>query len=273
MPRPSSSSLLFARLGAVALAWTAVAVFGLDLPACGSSPRLGAAGDSCTKTDDCESPLTCTRMICTDPNQPPDGGAGGMGGAGGSTGSSSASSTSVSATVSGSTGSGKPFNACDICLKMTCAKELGACDDECVAIEACLETVCTHLSALGAMPDEGECQTKCQGEHAASKDKHLALVNCVIGATVCLPPCVPYPDDFTACVAYQDKVPCAASKAACKASPDCQKYQDCVSACSTYADCIACDDTPSGLAGRQLLETYEHCVSAECIAVSWIPPI
>lgn len=194
----------------------------------------------------------------------PDGGEGGSGG--GSTSTATAAATSSSA----STGTSMAMSACDQCVDMTCGAEETACDGECIAIQACLETVCFNLSMIGAAAEEGQCQTKCQGEHPDGKASHIAVVNCAVDAK-CSPPCTFYPQDYDACRSFMTKGPCQTANQACKDSNECQTYKDCVSTCTTLKECIACDDTPGGLAGRKLLESYELCVAGECTAQAWLP--
>ena len=162
-----------------------------------------------------------------------------------------------------------PWSKCDECLATTCAAEEAACDGECKALQACIETVCFNLSAIGNLADEGKCQVKCQNDHADGKTAHTALVYCAESAK-CSPPCTFYPQDYDMCRTFMDKGACKDAKQACKDSSDCATYNDCVFACSTLSGCLACDDTPSGLAGRKLLEAYELCISDECIAESWL---
>jgi hypothetical protein len=233
----------------------------LDFTGCssGDGPRKGAAGETCTRTDDCMEPLSCIDTVCTDPSAIPDGGGGGGSGGSGTGGAPPLPDAG-------------PWSACGECLDTACSAELAACDVECIGIEACIETVCAHLSAIDAPAEEGACQVKCQQEHPDAKDAHLAVVNCANAAS-CGPPCVPYPDDFDACRKYMDKGPCKSLRATCVESSDCQTYLDCVSACTTFKDCIACDDSPSGQAGRKILQDYQTCLASECILASWLPGI
>ncbi len=261
-----------AALRAVLLGLAAASFALLDLQACSSSdePRKGGVGESCTRTDDCASPLACIESVCADPAQTPDGGSGGGGGGGGAGGGGTTGSTGGGGQGPGADAG--PRNDCDDCLTKACEAQMAACDDECLAIEACIETVCAHLSAIDAAPEEGACQAKCQTEHGGAKSKHLDVVNCAASAA-CLPPCVPYPQDDDACRSFMDKGDCKAARAACKASSDCQIYLDCVSSCTTFKDCIACDDTPAGQAGRTLLQDYQHCLARECILTAWLPSL
>jgi hypothetical protein len=252
----------FAPHRALLLGIAASAFLLVELQACssGDEPRKGGVGESCTRTDDCASPLSCIDAVCTDTAAKPDGGTGG----------GSTTGTGGSGGI-GPVSDGGPFSACGTCLETACEAELAACDDECLAIEACIETVCPHLSAIDAPKEEGSCQAKCQDEHAGAKAKHLAVVNCV-NAAGCSPPCVPYPGDDDVCRSFMDKADCKAARAACKGSADCQQYLDCVSTCTTFKDCIACDDTAAGQAGRAVLQDYQQCLATRCIVTSWLPP-
>ena len=191
----------------------------------------------------------------------------GAGGAGGSTASVTASATASASSTS--TGTSMSWSACDQCADTSCGAEQAACDGECVAIQACLETVCFNLSTIGAMAEEGQCQVKCQADHPDGKDNHLALVNCAADAK-CTPPCTFFPQDYDACKAFMNKDICKDKNQACKDSNACQTYKDCVTTCTTLKECIACDDTPSGFDGRKLLEAYELCVAGECTTEAWL---
>ncbi|MEP7124181.1 MAG: hypothetical protein ABJE95_24855 [Byssovorax sp.] len=195
----------------------------------------------------------------------PDGGAGGSGGGGSTT-----AAVTATASSSASTGTSMTTSVCDMCVDTACSAEEAACDGECLAIQACLETVCFNLSMIGALAEEGQCQVKCQGDHPDGKDAHLGIVNCA-NAAKCTPPCTFYPQDYNACKSFMTKGPCQTANQACKDSNDCQTYKDCVSTCTTQKECIACDDTASGLAGRKLLESYELCVAGECTGQAWLP--
>ena len=230
--------------------------------------RAGALGLGLAFAALCSIPVaSCSGIVPVPPL--PDSGAGGGGGAGGSTASVTSTATATSTSTSTSTGTGVTWSACDECAETTCGAEEAACDAECLAVQACLETVCFNLSMIGAMAEEGQCQVKCQGDHPDGKASHLALVNCAADAQ-CSPPCTFYPQDYEACKAFMNKGACQSANQACKDSNDCQTYRDCVSTCKTLKECIACDDTPSGLAGRKLLESYELCVAGECAAEAWL---
>lgn len=227
--------------------------------------RAGALGLGLTLAALCSVPFASCSSGDTKVNPLPDGGTGGGGGAGGSTSTSTATSTATST----STGMSTPWSMCDECLETSCAAEEAACDGECVALQACLETVCYNLSAIGNAADEGKCQTKCQGDHPDAKAAHTALVYCAEGA-ICSPPCTFYPQDYDLCRSFMTKGACKDANQACKDSSDCQTYKDCVSTCTTLAECIACDDTQGGLAGRKVLEAYELCVAGECTSEAWL---
>jgi hypothetical protein len=216
-----------------------------------SQRRRGGAGASCETTNDCEAPLSCIGDVCGGS----DGGTedAGTGGSGG-----------------GMTMDAGTWSACDGCLDKACDKYLAACDGECMGIEACIETVCKHLGDLGDDAEEGACFVACQSAHSSGKEAHLAVVDCSQQGS-CLPPCVPYPQDFEGCREFMDNGLCKEARAACDASLDCKNYRDCVSVCKTASECIACDDTAAGSAGRSILETYEYCVATECISESWLP--
>jgi hypothetical protein len=228
-----------------------------------SLARAGVLGLGLALAALCSIPVTSCSGGQILPPPLPDGGEGGGGG-----GSATASSTAESS--SASTGSSMTTSVCDMCLDTTCAAEEAACDGECLAVQACLETVCFNLSVIGASAEEGQCQTKCQGDHPDGTDNHKAVVNCAIAAK-CSPPCTFYPQDYDACKSFMAKGPCQTANQACKDSNDCQTYKDCVTTCTTNKECIACDDTASGLAGRKILEAYELCVAGECLAQAWLP--
>jgi hypothetical protein len=255
--------------------------------ACGDDGRKGGAGSSCTKTDDCESPLECVNEVCV------GGGAGGS--ASGTTTGTTSGTTSGTATGTGTTsgtasgsasgtatagtggtggiGPGESTGACDDCLDTECASELEACGTECVAVEACIEAVCRSIGDA----TEGDCFVYCQDQHPAGINQHLAVVNCAfdgIGNDVCyIPngPCVPYPQDYDACRATLTAGNCSAQLAACNASADCATYRDCTSTCGTNTSCIACSSVNGGFEGRQLLEALEGCIAGECLSESWLP--
>lgn len=226
----------------------------------------GACGGGSGSTNE-----TATSASATGPGGTGGAGAGadGPGGAGGA--------------PSGTTGSGgaggnskvheDPYSSCDACLTNLCAKEEAACGDECVAVEACIQTFCRNLSKT-ASPDEGKCQVKCQEEHAPGKAQHLALVECattVQDDATCFPPCTPFPQDHDACREVMLAAECADEKAACDASLGCKNFRDCVDFCETAASCFACDDEPDTDAGRKLYEALEQCIARECVTEAWIP--
>src|SRR4051794_35374094 len=115
--RPSSS-----RAGAAGLGLSLAALLTVAFASCSSSdsPRLGAAGATCTKTDDCESPLHCIDSVCADTSTTSAGGAGGGG--------STTTTGSVTSSATTSTGSSSEWGACDTCLDMECAAAETACD-------------------------------------------------------------------------------------------------------------------------------------------------
>jgi hypothetical protein len=205
----------------------------------------------------------------------PNGGAGGAGhgGSGGAGGSGTSSSGAGGTGAAGGSGGGAGGNgldpvACAACVESQCKAEAAACDAACLAIQACLETVCAHLGAIGS-PEEGACQVDCQNQHAAAKAHHLALVNCAASASCA--PCSSYPWDYDACVAAADAGACAATRSACEASADCTSYRSCVATCATLADCLACGSTPAGQAGAPLLLDHQQCLAGQCIEEAWLP--
>jgi hypothetical protein len=213
-------------------------------------PRLGSAGDSCQRTEDCAAPLSCVANVCQDKGGDAGTGGGGSGG-------------------SGPGADAGPSSACDECLDTLCAAPQAGCDAACVAVEACIEMLCANLSAIGSA-EEGDCQTSCQDANPGGKAPHLAVVDCAVSG-VCFPPCVPYPQDYEACRVFMNAGDCAGALSACEASPDCNSYRDCVKTCATLVECLACDNTAQGIAGRNLLENYEQCIAAECVTESWLP--
>lgn len=259
--------------------------------ACGSDEiRKSGKGESCARTDDCAEPLVCVALACSDGSAAggtggsatTTGGTAGTGATGGATGGSGGTTTGGSGGTGGtgsgaaggssggsggSGGNGLDSALCAACLDDECGPQITACDADCLALEACIETLCTHLSSI-ASPDEGPCQVHCQQEHVGSKTKHLAVVNCAFSSSC--PPCSSYPWDHDACVVTASAGACAAPYAACNASIDCKEYRDCVSACSTLAECLACDNSASGQAGAPLLLDYQQCIAAECLAESWL---
>lgn len=244
-------------------------VFGLGALACGvglagcgddggsDDGRKGGLGESCTKTDDCESPLSCVDSVCSD---------GSTGGSGGGT-STGGSGGSIDLPEGGPAVFGDPYSECDSCLDMDCQAEIESCDAECVAVEACIETFCRNLGLIGS-PDEGPCFQQCQNAHPSGKNPHLDLVNCS-NAGACIPPCVPYPQDYEDCRAEMASTVCSDLQMQCEASADCQSFGTCVATCSSVNECLGCDD--SLFDGRLIYEAFEHCVAEECIAESWLP--
>lgn len=267
---------------------TFTAMFAVTLVSCSDdTTRRGGLGDSCQKTDDCEAPLVCRELVCIDPSSPTTtssstGGAtnvGGMGGAGG-LGNTTSTTTTVgggepggggAGGSTGTGGSGLSWEGCDTCLDTECAAQQAACNDACLAIEACIETQCANLGAIGSA-DEGPCFVSCQDAHPGGKQKHLDVVNCAISAwNGACTACSSYPYDHDQCRDFMLQGACQAAFDACAGSSDCQAFKDCASTCSTLAACLACDDTPAGAAGRQLYEAVELCVASECLAESWLP--
>ncbi|APR75497.1 Hypothetical protein A7982_00843 [Minicystis rosea] len=193
---------------------------------------------------------------------------GGSGGTGGTGGSGTTSSTGGSAPVNWDT-------ACHDCLQDRCKAELSACDADCVALQGCLDTVCGHLSTLGAST-EGQCQTQCQSMFPNAKAAHINVVNCAQGAMgtqndTCMPPCAFALYDWEQCVNAQTATTCKSKQDACNASGECQTYRACVSGCTTNTECQACAQDASGQKGRDLYQAYWTCVADTCLAEGWLP--
>lgn len=251
--------------------------------------RRGSVGETCSRTDDCESPLVCVADACADPGATTtttgaggttsmggttsSGGTTSMGGAGGAT--SSGGTTSMGGTTtSGGTGGGGgdvPLDteACNQCLHEVCGTPLAACDTDCLELEACIEGLCSHLSEI-VSPQEGQCQVYCQQLHLASKQKHLNVVNCTLG-TQCAP-CSSYPWDYEKCRESNSGAGgmCQTHYEACNASPECVATRACLSTCGTLNDCLACQTSAEGVIGAPILDEYHLCISTQCIALSWI---
>lgn len=162
--------------------------------------------------------------------------------------------------------------ACHACLQTECATELAACDAECVAIQACLDTVCQGLSAAGNAVEEGKCQVACQAKHFGSKQKHIDVVNCAQQSLLnCAPPCAAAPYDWEQCVDHAAENQCKDAQTACTSDDACTDYIVCVTVCNTAAECVACSDTPAKAAGRALYEAYWACVEDDCLTEYWLP--
>lgn len=217
--------------------------------------RRGLEGDSCTRTDDCEVPLRCFENACTVP-----------------LGSSCAFDGTLPAGYGpgpGPSASKGPWSQCDECLDTQCEAAEAACGADCRAIEACIESTCVHLGAIGS-PEEGECLTSCQNRFPAGKEQHLALVNCAVTHT-CSPPCTFYPQDYDLCRTFMNNGDCAGWKKLCEDSTCCVNYRNCISICTGVASCLECGNTADGAQGRAISEAYETCVAKECTSESWIP--
>jgi len=242
----------------VALVATPFLVFvGTFVSACSEEEtgfRRGFTGDPCGRTDDCAEPLRGVDNVCTaPPSNLLDAGF----------------NPDAYGPGPGPSASEGPWSACDMCLEGKCSAAEKNCGPECLAIEACIETTCVHLSAIGS-PDEGNCFTQCQSKHSAGKDQHLAVVNCAQG-TMCQPDCAFYPQDYDLCRTFMNNGDCYGYNRACEDSLNCKNFRDCISFCSSLADCLACDDTPEGAQGRVILEAYETCIASECLTESWEP--
>ncbi|HRI66593.1 MAG TPA: hypothetical protein PK156_20230 [Polyangium sp.] len=231
-------------------------ILGTFVSACGDEEngfRRGFSGDSCSRTDDCADPLRCVNNVCIEPT--PTGGI----------------------TINpddfekgpGPSASEGPWSQCDMCLEGNCAMAEKACGPDCVAIEACIETTCKHLSELGS-DEESPCFIQCQNKYPGGKAQHVALVDCAF-MTTCQPPCTFYPQDYDFCRGFMNNGDCYGIQKACDENVNCKNFRDCVSFCTTLQDCLACDDTAQGIEGRAYLEAYETCVARECLTESWIP--
>lgn len=248
--------------------------------------RRGGEGESCGRTDDCEAPLVCIGLTCVDPpgttttghgGDTSSGGTTSMGGTTSSGGGGAGGTTSMGGTTtSGGTGgtggtTDIPLDteACNQCLHDVCGTPIAACGTDCLELEACIESLCGHLSEI-ASPQEGQCQVYCQQLHLASKQKHLNVVNCTLGSHCA--PCSSYPWDYNKCVEASsgDGGPCQTQYDACNASPECVATRACLSTCSTLDDCLACESSPEGMIGAPILDEYQLCISTQCIALSWI---
>lgn len=169
--------------------------------------RRGFSGDTCSETDDCAEPLRCLKNVCTEPpssitdagNDPDAFGPG-----------------------PGPSADAGPWSACDNCLESVCGVAEKACGPECLALEACIETTCAHLSAIGS-PDESNCFVHCQGQHPQGKEQHLAVVDCAVGTT-CQPHCAYYPQDYDFCRTFMNNGDCYGYGAACEASLNCKNF-------------------------------------------------
>jgi len=259
--------------------------------------RRGGSGESCGRTDDCEAPLVCVSLVCVSPDgttthtttslggSTSSGGTAGSGGRTGGTGGTGGSTSTGGTTSSGGTGGGGTTSSggtggaggeqildpvlCHECLNDQCGTPIAACGTDCLELEACIETLCSHLSEI-VSPEEGQCQVHCQQLHIGSKSKHLAVVNCALGAHC--PPCSSYPWDYDHCQESATLPPgvCADLYQACNDDPDCVTYRSCVATCSTLTECLECQNVASGTSGGVKLEDYEYCVSSQCLAESWI---
>jgi len=241
---------MFGVLGVLPLA-------GLLFAGCGEEqlePRRGLVGDSCTRTDDCEVPLRCIKNECVAP-APSGGFDGGL--------------PDGFGPGPGPSASEGPWSQCDECLEGQCGAQEKACGSDCLAIEACIESTCVHLSETGSQ-DEGECFVSCQNRFPDGKSQHVALVNCATKHT-CSPPCTFYPQDYDLCRMFMNNGDCAGYKAYCESVPECSAYRDCIAVCASIEDCLACDDTPAGSKGKAILESYEKCIASECLVESWMP--
>lgn len=190
---------------------------------------------------------------------------------------------------------GYDTSTCEGCIDQQCHVELGDCGEDCHDIQACLDTYCVHLSAIGS-PEEADCQTYCQMMHPTGKDAHVAVVSCVRnpsrgakcstqscednpvdgGPDICYvqPPCYPYSIDYRHCVNQQDDPaggPCLPELDACNSSAGgaCQAFKACVGACTTFTACEACAAAHPD--GKDLFEKHQQCIERTCLAEGWLP--
>ena len=160
---------------------------------------------------------------------------------------------------------------CIGCLSDACTQQLTACDEECIALQACLDARCTSLSQRASM-DEPTCQQYCESLHPSAAVNALVQLAQCIQAAQCFPLCLDYPFDFKQCMLAQDTGACASAIAACDAGVDCQKYQACANTCTTWNACLGCSTDPSydAAAGEKLFEAYWRCQEQTCIAPGWV---
>ena len=178
-------------------------------------------------------------------------------------------SDSASAGSGGTGAGGQTYLGCDTCFSKVCAAEETGCDDECYAIQACLDAVCANLSQTMST-EEGECQVHCQDLHPTGKAAHIAFIDCARAGT-CQPPCLGYPSDYDQCVSAQNTGPCGQALDACSVSADCQSYQDCIGMCTSLSDCLGCgDDSP---VGEQIYEALQLCIEIRCLPEGWLPDL
>jgi hypothetical protein len=167
--------------------------------------------------------------------------------------------------------SGFDTTTCQGCLYQACATQLAACDADCTAIQACLDTHCTGLSANGSS-DEPTCVAYCEGLHPNGKANYVALAMCV-QKSPCEPPCEAYPYDYNDCLNVQNAEgtgPCWNAYEPCSAaSGDCVSYTSCINGCTTWAGCQAC--AKQSPAGEMLYEAYESCIENACLVLAALP--
>jgi hypothetical protein len=156
---------------------------------------------------------------------------------------------------------------CVGCLAQACAPQLATCDDDCFAVQACLDAYCVNLSTI-ASPDEVACQAWCQSQHPAGRGTHVALVGCV-QSSMCQPPCYGYSIDYRHCTTLEDDPvagPCA-GVASC--TGDCVAYKNCIGGCTTWASCQQCAQQHP--AGEAQLEMHQLCLEKACLLQGWLP--
>jgi hypothetical protein len=192
----------------------------------------------------------------------------GTGGTGGTTTTSSSSTSGSSTSTSSSTTTDPTVAQCKSCVEAACSAEKTACNSDCYAIQACLDTVCENLSATNA-PSEGACQAYCENQHPNGKSALVAYAGCIQG-TMCNG-CAGPPYDYEQCAQAQIGGPCQSAAAACAGSADCMAYQSCVSGCATDTACEACSSGTSGTAGEMLYYALQSCIDQTCLSLYWLP--
>lgn len=201
---------------------------------------------------------------------------------------------------------------CAGCLDGQCSAQRAECGLECVALQACLDAWCSHLSKISS-PDEVTCQIACEAAHPAGKEPLIKLVECIQNTTcqaapvdcnptpsiTCQAPCYGYSVDYRHCINLLDDPgnACSEAQAICDASPACVAYKACTSSCSTWAECQACAPdcvpicagdggvSPDGgvstacaacnaeQEGEALYEAHQLCLETTCLPEIWLPHI
>jgi hypothetical protein len=181
---------------------------------------------------------------------------------------------------------GFDITTCEGCLAQACWPELAECDDDCRALQGCIDAYCVGLSRIGS-DEEETCLEWCQSQHPKSKDAHVSLVGCVqasgcntqtcfpnphasdpdpLADPVCSvePPCHPYSIDLRHCKNLQNAP--NQNDTACNPNDVC--VRDCCVGPCCDALC-ACNASPECL-------DYQTCIKscttwADCQACSATP--